>query len=228
MNVQIHPSWARILKDEFEMPYFKQLALFLKSEKSVGKKIFPKGAHIFNAFNLTPYDNLKVVIIGQDPYHGEGQAHGLSFSVLNGHKLPPSLKNIFKEIESDIGVTMPANFGNLSKWASQGVLMLNSILTVRADEPSSHSKYGWTQFTDAVIKKISEEHNQIVFMLWGNFAKAKSSLINPYKHYILSAAHPSPFSADKGFFGCKHFSKTNSILIKNKLDPIDWKISPEL
>jgi len=228
MNVQIHPSWARILKDEFEMPYFKQLALFLKSEKSVGKKIFPKGAHIFNAFNLTPYDNLKVVIIGQDPYHGEGQAHGLSFSVLNGHKLPPSLKNIFKEIESDIGVTMPANFGNLTKWASQGVLMLNSILTVRADEPSSHSKYGWTQFTDAVIKKISDEHNQIVFILWGNFAKAKSSLINPYKHYILSAAHPSPFSADKGFFGCKHFSKTNSILIKNKLDPIDWKISPEL
>ena len=228
MNVQIHPSWAKILKDEFEMPYFKQLALFLKSEKSVGKKIFPKGAHIFNAFNLTPYDNLKVVIIGQDPYHGEGQAHGLSFSVLNGQKIPPSLKNIFKEIESDIGVTMPANFGNLTKWASQGVLMLNSILTVRADEPSSHSKYGWTQFTDAVIKKISEEHNQIVFMLWGNFAKAKSNLINPYKHYILSAAHPSPFSADKGFFGCKHFSKTNSILIKNKLDPIDWKISPEL
>jgi len=210
------------------MPYFKQLALFLQSEKSVGKKIFPKGSHIFNAFNLTPYDNLKVVIIGQDPYHGEGQAHGLSFSVLNGKKLPPSLKNIFKEIESDIGVTMPANFGNLTKWASQGVLMLNSILTVRADEPSSHSKYGWTQFTDAVIKKISDEHNQIVFMLWGNFAKAKSSLINPYKHYILSAAHPSPFSADKGFFGCKHFSKTNSILIKNKLDPIDWKISPEL
>jgi uracil-DNA glycosylase len=227
MNVQIHPSWAKILKDEFEMPYFKQLALFLQSEKSVGKKIFPKGAHIFNAFNLTPYDNLKVVIIGQDPYHGEGQAHGLSFSVLNGKKLPPSLKNIFKEIESDIGVTMPANFGNLTKWASQGVLMLNSILTVRANEPSSHSKYGWTQFTDAVIKKISEEHNHIVFMLWGNFAKAKSSLINPYKHYILSAAHPSPFSADKGFFGCKHFSKTNSILIKNKLDPIDWKISPE-
>ncbi len=228
MNVQIHPSWAKILKDEFEMPYFKQLTLFLRSEKSVGKKIFPKGAHIFNAFNLTPYDNLKVVIIGQDPYHGEGQAHGLSFSVLNGQKVPPSLKNIFKEIESDIGVTMPANFGNLTKWASQGVLMLNSILTVRADEPSSHSKYGWTQFTDAVIKHISDNHTSIVFMLWGNFAKAKSSLINPYKHYILSAAHPSPFSADKGFFGCKHFSKTNSILIKNKLDPIDWKISPEL
>jgi uracil-DNA glycosylase len=224
MQVQIEPSWAEILKSEFTKPYFLQIVTFLKTEKNAGKIIFPPGALIFNAFNKTPFNQVKVVIIGQDPYHGQGQAHGLSFSVQNGVKPPPSLVNIFKEIQSDIGVAMPQQYGNLTRWAERGVLLLNAALTVRADEPFSHAKFGWADFTNAVIKKISDEKKGIVFLLWGKFAQDKQVLIDETKHHVLKAAHPSPFSADKGFFGCKHFSKTNDLLSKENIDPIDWKL----
>lgn len=224
MDVKIHPSWKAILRVEFEKNYFLQIAAFLKTEKALGKIFYPPGALIFNAFNLTPFDHVSVVIIGQDPYHGPGQAHGLSFSVPTGIKPPPSLVNIFKEIEKDTGTQMPSNYGNLTSWAKQGVLMLNAALTVRAGEPFSHSKIGWTNFTDAVIQKISDEKEGIVFLLWGKFAQEKQSLIDETRHYVLKAAHPSPFSADKGFFGCKHFSKTNQLLVKNGKSPIDWKL----
>ena len=179
---------------------------------------------LFNAFNQTPFDKVKVVILGQDPYHNPGQAHGLSFSVPNGIKPPPSLMNMYKEIQKDIGVAMPAEYGNLTRWAQQGVLLLNAILTVRANEPASHAKIGWMDFTDAVIKKISDEKKGIVFLLWGKFAQDKQSLIDETKHHVLKAAHPSPFSADKGFFGCRHFSKTNELLTAQGLPPIDWKL----
>ncbi len=222
MDVQIHPSWKKILKEEFQKEYFQQLATFLKSEKAVGKSIFPPGPLIFNAFNLTPFENVAVVILGQDPYHGIGQAHGLSFSVPSGIKPPPSLVNIFKELQQDIGISLNRENGNLSKWADQGVLLLNAALTVRNGEPFSHAKYGWAEFTDAVIQKISEKKEGIVFILWGKFAQQKEILIDEGKHYILKAAHPSPFSADKGFFGCKHFSKTNEYLVKKGKSPIDW------
>jgi uracil-DNA glycosylase len=225
MDVKIDESWKEILSDEFDKSYFKQIVTHLKTEKSLGTTIYPPGAFIFNAFNSTPFFNVKVVILGQDPYHGPGQAHGLSFSVPKGiTKLPPSLQNIFKEIRSDIGVSMPTDCGDLSKWASQGVLLLNASLTVKAGEPNSHSRFGWTDFTDAVIKKISDEKSGVVFILWGNFAQQKMPLIDQSKHLILKAAHPSPFSVEKGFFGCRHFSKTNDYLVKNGKTPIDWKI----
>lgn len=225
MDVQIHPSWKEVLKDEFTKPYFQQIVTFLRSEKAAGKTIYPPGPFIFNAFNQTPFDKVSVVIIGQDPYHGPHQAHGLSFSVQKGIKPPPSLVNIFKEIKSDIGVDMPAGNGDLTHWAQQGVLLLNAALTVRAGEPFSHAKYGWAEFTDAVISKVSEEKENVVFLLWGKFAQEKQALIDETKHHVLKAAHPSPFSADKGFFGCKHFSKTNQLLMKNDLPPVDWKLS---
>ena len=224
MDVKIENSWKAILKDEFAKPYFEQIVLFLKTEKMAGKTIYPPGPLIFNAFEQTPFDNVKVVIIGQDPYHGAGQAHGLCFSVQDGVPPPPSLINIFKEIQSDIGITMPSGKGNLTSWAQQGVLLLNAALTVRANEPFSHSKIGWATFTDAVIQKISELKTGVVFLLWGRFAQEKQSLIDETKHYVLKAAHPSPFSADKGFFNCKHFSKTNHLLQQQGKDPIDWKI----
>ena len=224
MKVKIHPSWKEILKDEFKMDYFLQLATFLKTEKAQGKVIYPPGPLIFNAFNQTPFDKVRVVIIGQDPYHGEGQAHGLSFSVPTGIKPPPSLNNIFKEIQKDIGLKMPEGLGNLTHWAEQGVLLLNASLTVRKGEPSSHAKFGWMEFTNAVIEKISDHKKGVVFILWGRFAHEKQSLINEKKHFILKAAHPSPFSADKGFFGSNHFSKTNQILAKEGYAPIDWKL----
>jgi uracil-DNA glycosylase len=224
MDVQIHPSWKEALKQEFSKTYFQQIVTFLKTEKAVGKKIYPAGSLIFNAFNHTPFDKVKVVIIGQDPYHGEGQAHGLSFSVPAGIKPPPSLVNIFKEIQSDIGIQMPLGYGNLTKWADQGVLLLNAALTVRSGEPFSHAKYGWSEFTDAVISTISDQKSGIVFLLWGKFAQEKQNLIDETKHFVLKAAHPSPFSADKGFFGCKHFSRTNELLLKQGLQPIDWKL----
>lgn len=224
MEVKIHPSWKAVLKNTFEKPYFQQIVSFLKTEKSLGKTIFPPGPLIFNAFNTTPFNDLSVVILGQDPYHGKGQAHGLSFSVQTGIKPPPSLVNIFKEIKNDIGVSMPEKYGNLSKWATQGVLLLNAALTVREGEPFSHAKIGWAEFTDAVIQKISDEKTGIVFILWGNFAKEKQFLIDETKHYVLISAHPSPFSAEKGFFGCKHFSKTNEYLMKTGRKPIDWKL----
>jgi uracil-DNA glycosylase len=227
MDIQINESWKQALKDEFTKPYFQQIVAFLKTEKAAGKIIYPKGSNIFNAFNLTPFDKVKVVILGQDPYHGPNQAHGLSFSVLPGIKPPPSLVNIFKEMKSDIGLQMPADFGDLSHWAKQGVLLLNAALTVRAGEPFSHAKFGWADFTDAVIRTISDKKENVVFILWGKFAQEKQSLIDETKHHVLRAAHPSPFSADKGFFGSKPFSKTNALLIKDGNEPIDWSIKPE-
>lgn len=224
MDVQLEPSWKEELNKEFNKVYFKQIVAFLKTEKIQNKTIYPPGSLIFNAFTNTTFDQLKVVILGQDPYHGPGQAHGLCFSVPDGIQPPPSLINIFKEIESDLGIGMPARYGNLSKWAKEGVLLLNAFLTVRANEPASHSKIGWEEFTNAVIQKISEDKKGVVFLLWGKFAQQKQSLIDETKHFVLKAAHPSPFSADKGFFGCRHFSKTNELLMKQGIEPIDWKL----
>ena len=223
MNVQIEESWKDVLKEEFDKVYFQQIATFLKAEKSAGKIIYPPGPLIFNAFNKTPFTKIKVVLLGQDPYHNPGQAHGLSFSVPDGIAKPPSLINIFKELENDLGIA-PAKNGNLEKWAVQGVLLLNASLTVRQNEPGSHSKIGWLQFTDSVISKISEQKKGIVFLLWGKFAQEKQAIIDETKHYVLKAAHPSPFSADKGFFGCRHFSKTNELLALQHQEPIDWKL----
>ena len=223
MDVQIEESWKQILKDEFDKIYFQHIVTFLKAEKNSGKIIYPPGPYIFNAFNKTPFSKVKVVLLGQDPYHNKGQAHGLSFSVPDGIAKPPSLINIFKELESDLGILPPAS-GNLEKWASKGILLLNASLTVRQNEPGSHSKIGWLQFTDTVISKISEQMNGIVFLLWGKFAQEKQSLIDETKHYVLKAAHPSPFSAEKGFFGCRHFSKTNELLSLQNKEPIDWKL----
>lgn len=225
MDVKMEASWKEALKNEFTKPYFLETVTFLKTEKLAGKVIYPPGPLIFNAFNQTPFDKVKVVILGQDPYHNPGQAHGLSFSVQAGVKPPPSLVNIYKEIQTDIGVTMPAQYGDLTSWAQQGVLLLNVVLTVRANEPASHSKIGWMGFTDAVIQKISDEKTGIVFILWGRFAQEKQELIDETRHFVLKAAHPSPFSANNGFFGCKHFSKTNQLLTKEGLEPIDWKIT---
>ena len=224
MDVKMEPSWKEEVKHEFSKPYFQQIVTFLKTEKAAGKIIYPPGNLIFNAFNTTAFDRVKLVILGQDPYHGKGQAHGLSFSVPENIQPPPSLVNIFKEIKTDIGVSMPERFGNLTAWAEQGVLLLNAVLTVRAGEPTSHSKIGWMEFTDAVIKKISDGKEGVVFMLWGKFAQEKQLLIDETKHHVLKAAHPSPFSADKGFFGCRHFSKANQFLVKQGLEPIDWKL----
>ena len=224
MDVQIESSWKEILKNEFTKPYFLEVVTHLKMERTAGKIIYPPGPLIFNAFNQTPFSKVKVVILGQDPYHNPGQAHGLSFSVPSGIKPPPSLMNIYKEIQQDVNIPMPAAYGNLTKWAAQGVLLLNAILTVRANEPASHSKIGWMDFTDTVIKKISDEKKGVVFLLWGKFAQEKQMLIDETKHFVLKAAHPSPFSADKGFFGCKHFSKTNKILTDQAMEPIDWKL----
>lgn len=220
----MEPSWKLALKNEFTKPYFLEIVTFLKTERATGKTIYPPGPLIFNAFNQTPFDKVRVVILGQDPYHNPEQAHGLSFSVPSGVKPPPSLVNIYKEIQKDIGVAMPSAFGNLTSWAEQGVLLLNAILTVRANEPASHSKIGWMNFTDAVIQKISDEKKGVIFLLWGKFAQEKQSLIDETKHHILKAAHPSPFSADKGFFGCKHFSTTNELLVRDGYAPIDWKL----
>ena len=222
MDVKIEPSWKQILKAEFDNPYFQQIVLHLKTERSQGKTIYPPGSLIFNAFNTTPADKVKVVILGQDPYHGPGQAHGLCFSVQNGVPPPPSLINIFKELHEDIGIKIP-NHGNLTHWAQQGVFLLNASLTVRASEPMSHAKIGWAKFTDTVIKRISETREHIVFLLWGKFAQEKRVLIDESKHHILRAAHPSPLSAHNGFFGCRHFSKANSWLVNKGIDPIDWQ-----
>ena len=223
VNVQIEESWKNILKEEFGKVYFQQIVTFLKAEKSAGRIIYPPGPLIFNAFNKTPFSKVEVVLLGQDPYHNKGQAHGLSFSVPDGIPKPPSLINIFKELENDLGIPPPKN-GNLERWATQGVLLLNASLTVRQNEPASHSKIGWLQFTDTVISKISEQKKGIVFLLWGKFAQDKQSIIDETKHYVLKAAHPSPFSADKGFFGCKHFSKTNELLALQHKEPINWKL----
>ena len=223
MEVQIESSWKHLLKDEFTKPYFQQIALHLKTEKSAGKTIYPPGQKIFNAFNQLPFENVKVVLLGQDPYHGEGQAMGLSFSVPKNMNPPPSLKNIYKELHDDIGMKIPTH-GDLSSWADQGVLLLNASLTVRANEPNSHAMIGWHEFTNTVIRKLSDEKKGLVFLLWGKFAQEKTFLIDQSKHYVLKAAHPSPFSAHNGFFGCRHFSKTNQLLMKQGFEPIDWKL----
>jgi uracil-DNA glycosylase len=223
MDVKIEASWKEMLEHEFTKPYFLQVATHLKTERATGATVYPPGQLIFNAFNTTPFDEVKVVILGQDPYHGTGQAHGLSFSVPDGISPPPSLVNIYKELHKDIGLPI-SKTGNLTKWAKQGVFLLNAILTVRANEPASHAKIGWMDFTDAVIKKISSEKKGVVFLLWGKFAQEKQVLIDETKHSVLKAAHPSPFSADKGFFGCKHFSRTNKILMDQGMDAIDWTV----
>jgi uracil-DNA glycosylase len=223
MDVKIEESWKKVLENEFSKPNFQQAVTFIKTEKAQGKTIYPPGAFIFNAFDKTPFDRLKVVLLGQDPYHGYGQAHGLSFSVPDGVNPPPSLINIYKELHNDVGIPIPKT-GNLTKWATEGVLLLNAVLTVRANEPASHAKIGWMEFTNAVISKISDEKEGVVFLLWGKFAQEKQVLIDETKHYVLKAAHPSPFSADKGFFGCRHFSKTNNFLMKDGKAPIDWML----
>lgn len=223
MDVKIEESWKKVLKDEFSKPYFQQIPLHIKTEKAQGKIIYPPGSVIFNAFNTTPFDKVKVVILGQDPYHGPGQAHGLCFSVSYGVPPPPSLVNIFKELQDDIGVPIP-DHGNLTRWAEQGVFLLNASLTVRAGEPMSHARIGWAEFTNTVIRKISEEKNNVVFLLWGKFAQEKKALIDESKHCILRSVHPSPLSAFGGFFGCKHFSKANEYLVSKGIDPVDWKL----
>jgi uracil-DNA glycosylase len=223
MSVQIDPSWKAVLGKEFASAYFQELAQHIRTEKEQGKTIYPPGSLIFNAYNSTPFDQVKVVILGQDPYHGPGQAHGLCFSVLQGIPPPPSLNNIFLELSTDLGLIRPKH-GDLTKWASQGVFLLNTSLTVRAGEAMSHSKIGWAQFTDATIRVLSEKREHLVFLLWGRFAQEKASLIDSSKHLILNAAHPSPLSAYKGFLGCRHFSQTNAYLVAHKIDPIDWSI----
>ena len=220
MDVKIVVSWKRALAPEFEKPYFQALARQLHEEKRAGRTIYPPGPLIFNAFNLTPFDKVKVVIIGQDPYHGPGQAEGLSFSVPHGIPLPPSLVNIYKEIETDLGVRLHKD-GSLRGWAEQGVFLLNAVLTVRAGQPTSHSRIGWTEFTDAVIRTLSGQREGLVFLLWGNFARSKRALIDTTRHTVLEAPHPSPL-ARGAFFGCRHFSKTNEILAAQGKEPIDW------
>lgn len=220
MDVRIAGSWKERLGNEFEKAYFMDLIRFVRNEYQSGK-IFPSGKDIFRAFDTCSFDDVKVVILGQDPYHGEGQANGLCFSVSDGIKPPPSLVNIFKEIHNDLGKPIPKS-GDLGRWASQGVLLLNATLTVRASQPGSHQKKGWEEFTDAVIRKISEERKNVVFLLWGAYAQKKGEIIDRSKHLVLMSPHPSPFSADRGFFGCKHFSKANEYLRTKGMKEIDW------
>lgn len=222
MEVKIEQSWKQALQEEFDKPYFAGLVRFLHEEKAQGKVVFPPGGKIFRAFELTPLDRVKVVIIGQDPYHGDGQAMGLSFSVPDGVPAPPSLKNIFREIETDLGIQMSGS-PNLEPWARQGVLLLNAILTVRRAEATSHSGIGWQEFTDAVIRTISERREGVVFLLWGNYARSKRDLIDHSRHYVLEAAHPSPL-ARGAFFGCRHFSRTNDLLTARGETPIQWQL----
>ena len=220
----IETSWKEALFTEFQKDYFKSLKTFLVEER---KKfiLYPPASRIFAAFNYTPFDKVKVVIIGQDPYHGTGQANGLCFSVSDGIPQPPSLQNIFKEIHSDLGIPIPKT-GNLESWAKQGILLLNASLTVRSNQAGSHQKQGWEEFTDAAIRSLSEKRKGLVFLLWGKFAQAKELLIDTTKHHVLKAPHPSPFSVHSGFFGCKHFSKTNELLKKEKQEKIDWSLTP--
>ena len=220
---KIEASWLAPLKAEFRQPYMGDLRQFLVKEAGLGKTIFPRSGEIFNALNLTPLDKVKVVILGQDPYHGEGQAHGLCFSVQDGVKPPPSLVNIFKELNQDLGIPISKS-GNLTKWAAQGVLLLNTVLTVEANSPASHKGRGWEKFTDKIIHLLSERSDPIVFLLWGAFAQSKAPMIRVPPHFILKTVHPSPLSAYNGFFGCKHFSKTNEILKSMGKSEINWQI----
>ena len=220
MNVRIEPSWKKVLTPEFEKPYFKTLTDFVRDEYSRGV-CYPPAAQIFNAFDLCPFDKVKVVIIGQDPYHEPGQAQGLCFSVNDGVNIPPSLINIYKEIKDDLGID-PPHSGNLQRWAEQGVLLLNATLTVRMHQAGSHQRRGWETFTDAAIKLLAEQREHIVFILWGSYAQSKAVMIDPSKHLVLKSVHPSPLSAHRGFFGNHHFSLTNDYLVKNGMTPINW------
>ena len=223
-KINLESSWLKILNDEFEKPYMKNLSIFLNSEKKEKNKIiYPPGSKIFNALNLTPFTSVKVIILGQDPYHGQNQANGLSFSVEIGNKIPPSLQNIFKELNSDLNI-LPSQHGDLSNWAKQGVLLLNTILTVESSKPSSHSNKGWEIFTDKILHSLSSLKENLVFILWGKKAQEKISLIDESKHKILKSPHPSPFSANNGFFGSQPFSKTNFFLESKKIDKINWKL----
>jgi uracil-DNA glycosylase len=221
MNIRIEPSWKAALKDEFEKPYFVELTQFVKTSYQT-QTVYPPPKLIFAAFDTTPFDQVKVVILGQDPYHGPGQANGLAFSVSDGIGVPPSLQNMYKEIETDLGKKVDRSAGNLERWAKQGVLLLNATLTVVAATPGSHQKRGWEEFTDKAVKALSDQRERLVFLLWGAYAQKKGSVIDVRKHLVLNAAHPSPFSAYSGFFGSKHFSKANNYLIKNGKTPIDW------
>lgn len=227
MNINnINKTWFANLKNEFSEPYFLELENFLAERKKSGAVIYPPEDKIFNALNLTNFNDIKVVILGQDPYHGPNQAHGLSFSVQNGLKLPPSLNNIYKELTTDIG-TKPTVNGNLEPWAKQGVLLLNAVLTVEQANANAHANKGWEQFTDSIIKLVSQKHNNVVFILWGSYAQKKANLIDDTKHLIIKDPHPSPLSAYRGFFGSKPFSKTNNYLISNNKQPINWQINNE-
>ncbi|WP_297005350.1 uracil-DNA glycosylase [Thalassolituus sp. UBA6592] len=220
---ELHPSWQAVLGQEFEQPYMHTLREFLQQEKAAGKVIFPPGPQIFNAFNHTPFDQVRVVIIGQDPYHGPGQAHGLSFSVQPGVKVPPSLVNIFKEIQADLGLQMSGS-GDLTPWADQGVLLLNATLTVEQANAGSHQKKGWEEFTDAAIKALNEQRSGLVFVLWGSYAQKKGAVIDQQRHMVLKSPHPSPLSAHRGFFGNHQFSAINQYLLKQGQQPINWQI----
>jgi len=220
---ELHPSWQAVLGSELEQPYMHNLREFLKAEKAAGKIIFPPGPQIFNAFNHTPFQQVRVVIIGQDPYHGPGQAHGLSFSVQPGVKIPPSLVNIFKEIEGDLGLHMSGS-GDLTPWADQGVLLLNATLTVEQANAGSHQGKGWEQFTDAAIRALNEQREGLVFVLWGSYAQKKGAVIDPQKHLVLKSVHPSPLSAHRGFFGNHQFSRINDYLISRGEAPIQWQL----
>lgn len=222
-DVRLEESWKRVLGPEFASPYMGQLREFLRAEKGDGKRIFPKGAEYFRALDLTPLSRVRVVILGQDPYHGAGQAHGLCFSVRPGVRIPPSLVNIYKEMESDLGIPR-ASHGFLESWARQGVLLLNSVLTVEEARAGAHQGRGWERFTDAVIRAVNDECDNVVFMLWGSYAQKKAAFVDGKRHLVLKAPHPSPLSAHNGFFGCRHFSRANEFLVARGLDPIDWRL----
>lgn len=222
-EIKLHPSWLEPLRDEFAEPYMADLKRFLIAERERGRKIFPKGCEWFRALDLTPLEDVRVVILGQDPYHGEGQAHGLCFSVQPGVRPPPSLVNIYKELESDLGLH-PQRHGFLEHWAKQGVLLLNSVLTVEMGQAASHRDRGWERFTDRIIREVNAKAEPVVFMLWGSYAQKKAAFVDMRKHLVLKAAHPSPLSAHSGFFGCRHFSKANAFLVSRGLEPIDWAL----
>ncbi len=224
-GVKLEKSWLDVLGGEFEKPYMRSLKGFLQEEKANGKTLYPPGSLWFNAFNATPFDKVKVVILGQDPYHGPNQAHGLCFSVMPGVRVPPSLVNIYKELQSDLGIEPPGH-GCLTNWAEQGVLLLNATLTVEAGRAGAHQGKGWEQFTDAAIRALNDRREHLVFMLWGSYAQKKGAFIDRHKHLVLTAPHPSPLSAHRGFLGCRHFSQANDYLARNGRDPIDWSLPP--
>lgn len=226
VGVRLEDSWKAVLGDEFAQPYMRNLKDFLRAEKAAGKQIFPKGAEYFRALDLTPLDEVRVVILGQDPYHGAGQAHGLCFSVKPGVRIPPSLVNIYKELQSDLGIA-PARHGFLEHWAQQGVLLLNSVLTVEEARAASHQGQGWERFTDAVIRAVNEDCEHVVFMLWGSYAQKKAAFVDGSRHLVLKAPHPSPLSAHNGFFGCRHFSQANDYLLSKGRNAIDWQLPSE-